>query len=349
MREMKKVQIDLSMFVALMGTLTLAISSKLIFDNSISNSFAYLLEISSILIYTIYFFKFLIHVFNKSFVEALKDPSKSSLYSSSAIAAALISLALLQVGIPGSSAQIINSLSVSFWAISLFFSLFFVIVIPISLKFRAKPEQVTGIWFLPSASLFVLISAGSIIALKIPSLTNLIILLNSLVFGPAFVLYFLTLTLVYYRSKFYPINEKKITPTFNIVLAPVAVSILAVISMSKLFLKNDVFGFAELFVGISKLYSIMMFGYGLWVLAGLILLYLRILKEHKSIPFSQLWWAFVFPIGAFTLATVNLYHFILSFVFIKYIYYTLYAILLLLWLQVFTKQISLKIKKRENQ
>jgi len=132
--------------------------------------------------------------------------------------------------------------------------------------------------------------------------------------------------------------KKKQPPAFNIVLAPAGVSILAMITTSKALLKYNVLDFSFLFSDISKIYSVLMFGYGLWVSFGLISLYYRIIKEKEKIPFSELWWAFIFPTGAFTLATVNLYSFIVSFLFVKILYYLLYFILLIIWFYVLLKQ-----------
>jgi len=150
--------------------------------------------------------------------------------------------------------------------------------------------------------------------------------------GPAFVLYFLTLTLIYFKSKFYDLHPLKLAPTFNIVLAPVAVSIMALLSVSQLLLKYNFLVIADLFFTLSKIYSWIMFGYGLWGVCGLLMLYYRVLKEKGSLPFSEFWWAFIFPLAAFALASFNFYQLVLKSDFIKIIYYGLYFITLCLWL-----------------
>ena len=81
-----------------------------------------------------------------------------------------------------------------------------------------------------------------------------------------------------------------------------------------------------------------MFGYGLWVFLGLLFLYYRTINEKDKIPFSEMWWAFIFPLGAFVLATVNINIFITDFIFFKIIYYVLYLILITLWFYILTKQ-----------
>ncbi len=322
-----------------MGTSALALSSKIIFNNNVlANMFSYLLEISVIFMFLLYFLKFIIHIFEKKdLVENLKNPIKSNLYSAIPIAAALISLMLVNIGLPYLNEYAII-VSIFFWSISLLFSLIFVVLVPINLKFRSKVEQVSGTWLLPPVGLFVLITAGSTLALRADFISTPILIINLFLFGPAFILYLLTLTLVYFRSKFYELSQEKVTPTFNIVLAPVAVSILAIITTSKALLKYDVLGFSNSFLGVSKIYSVIMFGYGIWILFGLLSLYYRIINEKKKIPFSELWWAFIFPTGAFTLATANLYVFVINFSFVKLLYYLLYFVLLVVWLYVLVKQ-----------
>ena len=235
-------KLNLVVFIALMGTSALALASKLIFNNILTDAFSYLLEIGVMLVFSFQFSKFLIHIFERGdFIENLRNPLKSNLYSAVPISSALISLMLTNIGLPYFN-QYDSILAILFWLISLVLSLMFIVLVPINLKFRSKVEHVTGTWFLPPVGLFVLITAGSSLALKVSYLSTFMVLLNLLLFGPAFVLYFLTLTLLYFRSKFVELAQEVITPTFNIVLAPVGVSILAVITTSKLLLKYNFFG-----------------------------------------------------------------------------------------------------------
>jgi len=342
---MVKSDVDLVNFIALMGTSALALATKIIFGNTFLSEFSVLLELGVIFIFILYFTKFLIHLLKRdAFLNNIKNPLKSNLYSAISISSALISIMLVSIGIPFLHRYDIVA-SAIFWCISLIFSLIFVVIVPINLKFRSKIEHITGSWFLPPVGLFVLITSGSLLALKIPYLKNIMIIINLLLFGPAFILYFLTLTLLYYKSKVQEDIQEQIIPTFHIILAPVGVSILATISTSKLLLSNDFLGIAVLFSGLVKIYSLIMFGYGLWLVFGLITLYHRIIKEKKKIPFSELWWAFVFPTGAFILATINIYLFVTQLVFIKIIYQMLYIIVILLWFYILGMNLKNLIKR----
>ena len=306
----KSDNVNLIAFVALMGTSALALASKLVIGGPVGSIFAYLLEIGIIAVFLVHLLRFTRHLLKwNGFIANLQNPLKSNLYSAMPIASALISIMLATIGLP-LYGMYDFPLSAVFWALSLIFSIAFVVMIPINLKFRSKVEHVLGTWFLPPVGLFVLVTAGSMLAAKFGFMLSAISLLNLLLLGPAFVLYGLTLALVYFRSKFFSIDNTTVAPTFNIVLAPVAVSILAMLTTSKLLLASGFLGIAGLFSGISKIYSIILLGYGLWVLLGLPTLYHRIARENGKIPFSELWWALVFPLGAFTLAASNVQSFV---------------------------------------
>ncbi len=182
--------------------------------------------------------------------------------------------------------------------------------------------------------------AGSTLALLLPHLAFNIILLNLFILGPAFILYLLTLSLLYFRSKFYELAQPGTAPAFNIVLAPVGVSIMALIMTAQALAKYNFLNLAAIFWALVKIYSLVIFGYGLWLVGGLLFLYYRIIREKKNIPFSELWWAFVFPLGAFTLASFLLYQFVMPVIFIKVIYYLLYFVLLFIWLFILFKFIK---------
>ncbi len=333
-----KKQFNPIIFIALMGTSALALASDFVLKNTFLAFFAPLLSFGVLFVFLWNYYVFLKHFFSKNFRESLKNPKKANLYSAMPIASALLAIIFSLIKLPFlANYQIF--LSFLFWLNSLIFSLVFIILVPINLKFRSKIEHIAGTWFLPPVGLFVLINAGSVLALKNFSLADTIILINLFLFGPAFVLYFLTLNLLYFKSKIQEGIFEKALPAFHIVLAPVAVSILALLFQAKLMMQNDFLNIAESFLLFAKIYSLIMFGYGLWLLAGLITLYVRAILEKQKIPFSELWWAFVFPTGAFVLATINM-----SLTFglniFKVIYISLFYVFLVLWFYVFWRFIK---------
>jgi len=336
-------------FIALMGTSALALASGLIFDNPVMTTFSVVLELSVIGIFAWFFGAFLLQIVTQRarLVEELKHPIRANMYPGIAIASSLIVLMLLKIGIPYLGAYN-RVLAVAFWVISIIFSVVFVVMIPINLKFRAKLNHVVGTWFIPPVGLFVLVSAGAVLGAQVSSLAYALSFLNLVLLGPAFVLYFLTLAMLYFRTVFHEMPQHSMTPTFNIVLAPVGVSIMAMLLTSKLLLSHDFFGIAGLFSGIARIYSVVMLGYGLWVLLGLLALYWRIIGERGILPFSEVWWAFIFPLGAFVLACSNLYS-AFDVPFIRILYYGLYLVLLLLWTFVLYSHVRTLIKGHQGQ
>ncbi len=340
----KKEKINLVPFIAMMGSATLALASKSILGGAIGTTFAYIIEISIIALFSWKFGVFIWHIARRwgRVWEDLKTPLRANLYPTISISAALICLMLVKIGLPYLGEYSIPLASV-FWGISLVLSLIFVIVIPINIKFRSRVEEVIGTWFIPPVGLFVLVSAGSALATRVEHWAGDLLVLNLLILGPAFVLYFLTLSLLYFRTKFHEPPAAKLTPTFNIVLAPVGVSILAMLLTAQLLKPLQVYGLHEVFPVIAKLYAIIMMGYGVWVVLGLLMLYYRISREGAGIPFSEMWWAFVFPLGAYTVAS-SLVSSIYQMTILRALSYVLYGALLVLWTYVLTNYIIKRVR-----
>lgn len=89
------------------------------------------------------------------------------------------------------------------------------------------------------------------------------------------------------RLFFYPTLPPLLQPTFFILLAPPAIGFVAYLKLAQ---NLDAFAYI--------LYGIAVF---------ILLLIMVSLKRLISVPFSLSWWAFLFPSGAMTLATVHMY------------------------------------------
>ena len=334
-------------FVSIMGTSALALGTNIYMGNLlIFKGFARFLLIISFLFF-LYFLSILI-------VRLFKYPQKvfnefnfalsANLYAAIPIASSLIVMMLITIGLPFLNKSFLIEVEYILWLFSLILAILFVVIVPINLKFKSKIDDVLGVWFLPPVGLFVLDSAGSLLATQIPSLMEIIAFINIILLGPAFVLYFLTLTLVYFRSKFTKMPPSQFAPTFFIVLAPVGVSIIAILSLNKIIQIDNIFNMANMFNIFSKLYASTMWGYGLWVILGLSLLTFRFIKAHK-IHFSPTWWAFIFPLGAFTNSTFNITK-VMPIKFVSITGYILYFSLLIFWSVVIYNQIKFLFRKK---
>ncbi len=342
---MFKKPLNVFVFLWIMSTAILAISSKMIFWNIVVTKILYIIQVLLLLLFMLKLIHFLSNIFDiKNFIKNIKSLEKTNLYSAIAISSALISI-LFSIN-PISYLWDYNLyISITLWIIWILLWIIFVLVIPINLKFYSKIENVNWSWFIPPVWIFVIIISGSILWLKLWDFWNTMSLINLMLLGPAFVLYLLTLALVYFRSKFVWLNKSNIAPTFNIVLAPVAVSIIAMISTANLLNVNNFLWISSFFSDITKLYSLIFLWYGIWVFLSLMLLYIKIIKNHKKIPFSDIWRAFIFPIWAFSTAILNIKEFIVSNKFFDMLIYIIYILAIVAWIYMVYKK-SLNIIKK---
>ena len=95
-----------------------------------------------------------------------------------------------------------------------------------------------------------------------------------------------------------------LAPTLWIGLGPVGVAVLAPLALARA--GQDLFGVAAPAVTVlSQLFGTALWGFGLWWLAIAVTLLVRYLRAGP-VPFHLGWWAFTFPLGAYTVATLTL-------------------------------------------
>lgn len=341
---MERKYVNLFDFIGIMSTATVIIASKMLFwSNWIISIFINILIILLILFFIFKFIHFIVSLFNKKFLLENWNISKINLFSAIAISSALISI-LFNISSFIELSNYYIYISLWFWLLSLVLWIIFILLIPINLKFKSKIENVNWSWFIPPVGLFVIIMAGSILAINFGPINQYMSIINLMLLWPAFMIYLLTLSLVYYRSKFIELWNTWILPSFHIVLAPVAVSILAISNTSKMFIKYWFLWIENIFEKISQIYSITFIWYGIWVFISLIILYYNTIKKNKKIPFSDLWWAFVFPTGAFCISLISIKSTIISNIFFNVFIYIVYWILLIIWSYMIYKKIIVKKK-----
>lgn len=163
----------------------------------------------------------------------------------------------------------------------------------------------------------------------IPAVGNLLVPLSGVEFGYIHVSWFffsvglifwiILFTLVFYRIVFYENMAKKLSPTLFIFIAPPAVAFIAFIKLSKGQLSEPAYIFYYL---------------GLF----LTILLLSQFYRFKNIPFFLSWWAYCFPLSAFTISSVLMFN-LTQLVFFKNTAFIMMIILLLFVLTVSFKTI----------
>ncbi len=177
-------------------------------------------------------------------------------------------------------------------------------------KAEVRWEGSTLGWLIPPVSTLLIPVLGfSLAGHYAGSLWGAVNLFGSLMFlGIGIVLFILILAMVFNRYIFHPLPPAHLTPTLWVGLAPT--SILAITALRLVKPLKATLGFSvqteEVLNVVSQVSAIALWGFALFWLALAVTLTLR---AHVRTPlrFALSWWAFVFPLGAFTVSTGVLY------------------------------------------
>ncbi len=123
-------------------------------------------------------------------------------------------------------------------------------------------------------------------------------------YGMGMLLFLLTFTLLYGRLVLHALPPAPLAPTLWIVLGPVGVGAAALITLASV--SAPYFGdAADTVSAISLMGATALWGFGLFWIAIATTLLVRYLRKG-GVPFHLGWWAFTFPLGAYTVATITL-------------------------------------------
>jgi C4-dicarboxylate transporter/malic acid transport protein len=164
---------------------------------------------------------------------------------------------------------------------------------------------VNGGWFIPPVvTIIIPMALAPLIPHTSPGTGRLLLVLGYATFGMGFLLFLFTMGLLHDRLVLHPLPPAALAPTVWIALGPVGVGTLAPLALARA--GQSVFGPAAPTVTlISQLVATGLWGFGLWWLAIAVTLLVRYVRAG-GLPFHLGWWAFTFPLGAFTVATVTL-------------------------------------------
>lgn len=243
-------------------------------------------------------------------VKELRHSSLVQFYSAIFISAAICTTALLKIPV-NAPANSILLLAKTYWTIALLFGISLIVFTPwriITLN-HGEPKRILGFWFLPPVGLFVLVFAGNFLALSTgsPNWINPMAILNALLMGVAIPLAIMIFTMFLFRALTYPFPQADVIPSFAIGLAPIGVSIIALLSYLPLLKEATLGSFVSLaaIAPIIKFASVLLWGFGLWWLC-VALFTVTTAVRRNPIPVTLGYWAFIFPPAAYTIATLIL-------------------------------------------
>ena len=160
-------------------------------------------------------------------------------------------------------------------------------------------DHVTPGIFIPPVALVVIPVAGApLVAAQPEVLRELALVLNGIGLGAGALMYFALLALAFHRFYLHRPLPAMMAPTVWINLAPLGVMVVSVLNLVAVMP----------FAGDKSPYVMavfMLWGFGaFWLVIALMLTWAA--RRSAPLPFSLTWWAFTFPLAAFTLGSQRL-------------------------------------------
>ncbi|MCS7069229.1 MAG: C4-dicarboxylate transporter [Meiothermus sp.] len=196
-----------------------------------------------------------------------------------------------------------------FWVgMVLIFGVGLLVVFTVSTQLRLPLEAANGVWFIPPVSALLVPMAGGLWLSTFPKVWQKEIwVVSGLFLGIGFFLYLFVLASFLQRMYAHGRLEPHFLPSVFIGLAPVGLLVLA--PWRWLEGGAQVGLVPQVWVENWPVVGLAIWGLGLWWLVySLALLLDTLLVECRRVQFhfAPGWWGFVFPLGAFTLATLAL-------------------------------------------
>ncbi len=171
-------------------------------------------------------------------------------------------------------------------------------------------ERLTAVLLLPIVAPEVAATSAAVLAPHLPVETARVVI------GAGYVLWaisvplaFSVLTLVFFRLVIHKLPHRDLGPSSWLTLGPIGTGALGLLTLgqaaSGAFAGTSLASVAVIARDFGIVGGLLLWGVGLWWLAIAVLFMWRYRRE--GLPFNLGWWGFTFPIGVYTLATLNLY------------------------------------------
>ncbi len=166
-------------------------------------------------------------------------------------------------------------------------------------------DGANGGWFIPPVvSIIIPLTLMPLLPHVGDSAARLLLLAGYAGFGVGFFLFLLVAAVLFGRLVFHPLPPAALAPSLWIGLGPIGVGSLALLRLAAA--GQPYWGDqAATIQRVSTLAAAVLWGFGLWWLATAALLLVRYLRRGR-LPYGVGLWAFTFPLGAYTVATLQL-------------------------------------------
>ena len=175
-------------------------------------------------------------------------------------------------------------------------------------------ENANGGWFIPPVvNIIIPMALLPLLPRADADTARLLLVASYAAWGIGFFLFLMVASLLYDRLVYHPLPAAPHAPSLWIGLGPIGVGSLALLRMAQVgagvWIGDPATSSgSELSAAVNALSSIgalALWGFGIWWLAAAILLLRKYLRT-SGLPYGIGWWAFTFPLGAYTVDTLTL-------------------------------------------
>jgi C4-dicarboxylate transporter/malic acid transport protein len=238
----------------------------------------------------------------------LKHSIVSNFFVTMPVGALILGTNMFGVGRQYFSHDFIQWTGLILWIYAVILILIFGVVVVFNMihKPNVGHEVTNYSWFItPVASIVVPLLGNLLIKdyIQTSIQTAKFINLTDLVFyGVGAMLFVIFSSIVLQRFISHPMPDSVATPTFWIMLGPIGVGTISLMGLADVSRMLGLLSSTDAL----KFLALIMWGFGLWTFLFVLAISIRYLVKDK-IPFSLSWWAFIFPLAAYTLASYSVY------------------------------------------
>ncbi len=180
-----------------------------------------------------------------------------------------------------------------------------VIFIYVLITGETSHAVVNGGWFIPPVVTIIVPVALAPLIPQVGGANARLLLASGYAFlGLGFLLFLFMMGLLHDRLILHPMPGAPLAPSLWIGLGPIGVGVVGLLSLARVTAPLLPSGGGTVLL-LSQFAATGIWGFGVWWLAVAVALLVRYLRSGP-LPFGLGWWAFTFPLGAFTVATLAL-------------------------------------------